>query len=163
MRLSPRWLCGRSARHSAQILRPTDHIPKVSGLTAGRSTRGDEGAVGLLTVVGGLIVAVAAVGVIAAVTVVGVAGARARTAADAAALAAMAASPLVSGRGLPEREAARLAVANGARLVEVDTAGWPLRVRVTVEVQPGHRLESLLFPSLRAHATASARPIGHMR
>jgi hypothetical protein len=75
----------------------------------------------------------------------------------------MTASPLVSGSGQPEREAARLAVANGARLIEVDTAGWPFRIRVMVEVQPGHRLSSPRFPSLRANAAASARPIGHMR
>ncbi|MGH8902205.1 MAG: hypothetical protein ACRDYA_11120, partial [Egibacteraceae bacterium] len=81
-------------------------------------------------------------------------------AADAAALAAMAASPVVSGAGLPEREAARAASANGARLVEVDTAGWPLRVRVTVEVQPGLEFRGLLMPPLRAHATAAARPRG---
>jgi hypothetical protein len=149
-------------------------------------TKSDEGVVGLLTAIGGLIVATVSMAVIAAVAGVGVAAARARTAADAAALAAMTASPVVSGvsapgtseitvrrfdiqdgalvtrsinvhtssiQGSPEREAARLAFANGARLVEVNTAGWPFHVRVTVEVQPRRQL-----PPLRAHATASARP-----
>ncbi|MGH8887138.1 MAG: hypothetical protein ACRDYX_18595 [Egibacteraceae bacterium] len=132
----------------------------MSGLTAGHSTRGDGGAVGLLTVIGGLVVAALALAVILTAAGVGVVAARARTAADAAALAAMAASPVFSGGGRPEHEAARVASANGARLVEVDVAGWPLRVRVTVEVQPRRELGGMLMPPLRAHATAAARPSG---
>ncbi|MGH8898503.1 MAG: hypothetical protein ACRDZ4_16165 [Egibacteraceae bacterium] len=153
------WLFGGSRPHAAGIHRPAHHTPKVSGLTAGHS-RGDEGAVALLTVISGLVVAALALAVILAAAGVGVGAARARTAADAAALAAMAASPVFSGGGRPEHEAARVASANGARLVEVDAAGWPLRVRVTVEVQPRRELEGMLMPPLRAHATAAARPSG---
>jgi hypothetical protein len=122
----------------------------------------DGGAAGLLTVIGGLVVTVLALAVVLAAAGVGVAAARARTAADAAALAAMGTSPLVSdgSDGLAEREAARVASANGARLINVDAAGWPLRVRVTVEVRPLRTLGGLLAPALRAHATAAARPSG---
>jgi len=154
------------------------------GLAAGHSPRRDEGAVGLVAVVGGLIVAALAVAMITAAAGVGVAAARARVAADAAALAAMGASPLVSGmsghgealptaqlpiaqlpttQGEPEREAARVATANGARLIGVDADGWPFRVRVTVEVQPRHGFARVLMPPLRAHATAAARPSARMR
>jgi hypothetical protein len=120
--------------------------------------QGERGAVGLLTVIGGLIVAAMVIALITTAAGVGLAAARVRTAADAAALAAMAASPVIRGSELPEREAARVASANGARLVEVDTTGWPLRVRVAVEVQPRWKLTNLPMPPLRAHATAAARP-----
>jgi hypothetical protein len=100
-------------------------------------TRGDRGAAGLLTLGGALVACAVALAVVLAVTSVGVTAARARIAADAGALAAMGASPLAGGAGSPDKEAVRLAAANGATVVAVDRSGWPLRV--VVEVQRGRR------------------------
>jgi hypothetical protein len=139
-------------------------------MTFGLSCAGQDcGAVGLLTLVSGLVASVLALAVVFASAAAGVTAARARTAADAAALAAMGVSPLIGGAGAAggtdgsqaaEREAARAAAANGASVVLLDTSGWPFRV--TVEVRTGWPplLASTGLPPLRAHATAAARPAG---
>lgn len=82
----------------------------------------------------------------------------ARVAADAAALAVLSGSPLAGGTGPPDLEKGReVAVANGAELVAVDRAGWPLRVTVTVEVGVSG-LPSGVNPTLRARAAARLEP-----
>jgi intracellular sulfur oxidation DsrE/DsrF family protein len=118
----------------------------------------DRGAVGLLTMVSALMVTTLALAVVLTAAAVGVTAAQARTAADAAALAAMGASPLVGGNSTPEREAERVAAANGATIVNLDTNRWPSQVTVEIQIQPPPLLRPANPPPLRAHATAAAHP-----
>ncbi len=117
----------------------------------------DHGAVGLLTLASALVVTTLALAVVLAAAV-GVTAAQARTAADAAALAAMAASPLVGGNSTPEQEAERVAAANSATIVNLDTNRWPSQVTVAIQIQPPPLLRPANPPPLRAHATAAAHP-----
>lgn len=122
----------------------------------------DDGTVGLLTVVGGVLSVAVAVAILAAAADVGVAAARARTAADAAALAAAGASPLAGGDGDARAAAGHLAAANGARLVAccqpaVDRRGGPV-AQVEVSVAPDLALVRASIGAVRARAAASLRP-----
>ena len=96
----------------------------------------DVGAAALLTLlVAGTALALALATTSAALRVV-VDLAAARTAADATALAVLSGSPLAGGAGAPDTAVgAEVARRNGARLVEIDVAGWPRAVAVTVAVE----------------------------
>lgn len=125
--------------------------------------RDEHGAVGLQTIVAGLLLTVLATTLVAAATDLGVAAARARTAADAAALAAAGASPLAGGDGHARSAAGVLAEANGARLVDCCQAvGSPrgLAVEVVVAVVPRLPVVRAGTGLVRARAAASLRPDG---
>lgn len=125
--------------------------------------RDEQGAVGLQTIVAGLLLTVLATTLVAAATDLGVAAARARTAADAAALAAAGASPLAGGDGHARSAAGVLAEANGARLVDCCQAvGSPrsLAVEVVVAVAPRLPVVRAGTGLVRARAAASLRPDG---
>jgi hypothetical protein len=70
----------------------------------------------------------------------------------------MAASPLVGGNNTPEQEAARVAAANGATIISVDTSRWPSQITVEIQIQPPPLLRTANPPPLRAHATATTHP-----
>ena len=125
----------------------------------------DDGAAGMVTLFAVLLFLGAAIAGIAAAGDLGVTAARARSAADAAALAGIATSPLVSAgdpgafTDPPAGAAARqVAAANQARLVGDDTGGWPLRYRVTVEVEPATGWVRGLVGPVRAEAVGAVRP-----
>ena len=124
--------------------------------------RGDDGAAALTVVLATLLVAALALAGITAVADLGLTAARARAAADAAALGAIGVSPLVSRPASqaadPRAEAERVAAANGAELVAVDSDGWPLRYAVTVTVAPATPWVSRVAGRLRATAAAGVRP-----
>lgn len=126
-----------------------------------RAARTERGGVALLTVLWGMLLAAVAVVVVAAATDVAMAAARARTAADAAALAGAAALPLAGGDGDVRSAAARLADANGARLVACcgleagDLRAAPI---VVVEVAARPRLAALRAVTMPARAAATLRP-----
>lgn len=124
------------------------------------AVRGEGGAAGLTVILGAVLVVTVGVASVIAVADLAVTSARARTAADAAALAAVATSPLAAGPvpGDPRAAADRLAAANHAQIVDLDTAGWPLRYGVTVSVQPSTAWVRRLVGPLRAGAVAALRP-----
>lgn len=122
----------------------------------------EHGGVALLTVLWGMLLAAVALVVVAAATDVAMAAARARTAADAAALAGAGALPLAGGDGDVASAAARLAGANGARLVACcgPQAGDPRGAApiVVVEVTARPRLAALRAVAIPARAAATLRP-----
>lgn len=124
----------------------------------------EEGAVGLLTVMAGMLLTALATAIVAAATDLGVAAARARTAADAAALAAAGASPLAGGGGDARSAAGVLAAANGARLLDcchpAAGTGPALVVEVVVAVTPRLPMLRAGAGAVRARAAASLRPDG---
>ena len=120
----------------------------------------EDGAAGLVTLFAVLLLVVVAVAGIAAAADLSVTAARARAAADAAALAGASVSPLVApGRDEPATAAARrVALANRARLAADDSSGWPLRYRVTVEVDAATAWVRHMVGPVRAEAVAAVRP-----
>lgn len=137
-------------------------VPHLPDARRPADAAGETGGVGLLTVLAGLLTTV--VGLLMLVAALDVAGtaARARTAADAAALAAAGASPLAGGDGDARGAAARLAVANGARLVGCcdppPGAGHGGAVVALVEVEVRPQLGPLGLAGIRARAAAGLRP-----
>ena len=132
----------------------------------GRGTRAIErsdGAAGMVVLFAVVLFVVGAVAGIAAAGDLSVSAARARSAADAAALAGIAMSPLVATGGPdafadPGATAREVADANRARVVDEDTAGWPLRYRVAVEVEPATGWVRRLVGPIRAEAVGAVRP-----
>lgn len=125
----------------------------------------DDGAAGMVTLFAVVLMLIGAVAGIAAAGDLSVTAARARSAADAAALAGIAMSPLVAAGDLAAFDdvmagaaAREVAHANRARLVADDTGGWPLRYRVTVEVEPATGWVRRLVGPARAEAIAAVRP-----
>lgn len=125
----------------------------------------DAGAAGMVTLFAVLLVLAGAIAGVTAAGDLSVTAARARAAADAAALAGIAMSPLVAAgesavfADWPAGAAAReVAHANRARLVAEETVGWPLRYRVTVEVEPATGWVRRLVGPVRAKAVGAVRP-----
>lgn len=127
----------------------------------GRSRCSAEGgAIAVVTILALVLFTAGVLAGLAAAADLSLAAARARTAADAAALAGMGASPLVGVATAPTPgEAARaVARANGARFVAEDTGRWPLRYRVTVEVQPATAWVRRIVGPVSAQAVGAVRP-----
>lgn len=125
----------------------------------------EAGAIGLLTLLAGVLCAGVCLVLIVVATDAGVAAARARTAADAAALAAAGASPLAGGDGDARSAAGRLAAVNGARLVSCCSVhtdalvpGIPEAVVVEVEVPLARTGFGSGAVAIRARAAATLRP-----
>ena len=120
----------------------------------------EGGAIAIVTLLALVLFTTAVLAGLAAAGDVSLAAARARTAADAAALAGAGASPLTGfgGGEQPGEQAARAARANGARLVDEELAGWPLRYGVTVEVDPATAVVRRIVGAVRAEAIGAVRP-----
>lgn len=129
-------------------------------MNAGRPSDTESGSIGLVTVAAVAVFAVVAAAGLTAVTDLSVAASRARATADGAALAGAATSPLVSPGALdaPDDAARQVAEANGAEFVRSDTASWPLRYGVTVNVTPRTAWVRRLAGALEASAFAAVRP-----
>ena len=140
----------------------------MTALDAALRRMGDEtGALAVVTLLALLLFTTGALAGLTAAADLSLTAARARAAADAAALAAMATSPLVartSGAGLESADARtaahRVATANGARLVDGDDGGWPLRYRATVEVDPLTAWVRRIISPVRDAALGAVRPRG---
>lgn len=120
----------------------------------------EGGAIAIVTVLALVLFTTGVLAGLAAAGDVSLAAARARTAADAAALAGAGASPLTAPTPAddPREQAARVARANGARLVAQDLDHWPLRYGVTVEVDPATAWVGRIVRPVRARATGGVRP-----
>lgn len=121
---------------------------------ADRPGHRETGAVGLLTVLGGMLMALVAVVIVGSVADLAVTRHRAATAADAAALAAAGASPLAGGGGNPHAAARELARANGATLDRLEDHDWPVRVTVRVTAETRNPLMRAALSPVPAQATA---------
>lgn len=132
-----------------------------------RRSNSEAGALAVVTLLALLLFTTGALAGLTAAADLSLTAARARAAADAAALAAMATSPLMtrSTAGGPQSAAAqaaadRVAQANGARLVDGDDSGWPLRYRATVEVDPVTAWVRRIIGPVRDEALGAVRPRG---
>ena len=122
------------------------------------SLRDERGAVGLATliVLSAVIVTMSLV-LVATVDALATAN-RGQHGADILAIAAMEASPLAGGAGQVNRpHLDRLARRHGVILDQVDTTGWPLRVRVTIRAEPDGLLQSV-WSGVHHSSTAEVVP-----